>query len=258
MIFQAFEKAGIGFESGSGRFDPELPTLLMVHGAGGSAQVWRNQVYPLKSSFNTLAIDLPGHGKTAGPHGSTIDEYANWLMEAILGVFPQPPYVVGHSMGGAIVQELAFQDPRLMKGIVLAGTGPMLKVAPTFLEGMLKDFEKTIDMVMAYAYAPDADRRLITEGAALMKASGSAQVHGDFSACDRFDMRDRVSRITLKTLVLCGEKDLLTPPSLCEKLKTAIRNSCFHIIPAAGHMVMIEQYKAFNKSVLDFIHGVEC
>jgi len=83
MILQALEKAGIGFEAGFKNFKANRPTLLMIHGAGGGAQVWRNQVHLLKSSHNTLAIDLPGHGKTAGSAKGTIDEYAQWLMETL-------------------------------------------------------------------------------------------------------------------------------------------------------------------------------
>ena len=160
---------------------------------------------------------------------------------------------MGHSMGGAIVQRAALENPSLMRGIILAATGPRLGVAPAFLDGMLNDFENIVDNIMGYAYGPEADPRLVREGAALMKESGSAMVHGDFTACNRFDMRDRIAKITLPTLILCGEKDQLTPPSLSEKLNKGIHKSRSFIIPGAGHMVMIENHKTFNQRVLDFI-----
>ena len=254
MILQALEKAGIGFEAGFKNFKANRPTLLMIHGAGGSAQAWRTQVHLLKSSINTLAIDLPGHGKTTGSAKNTIDGYAQWLMETLETFFPEPPFLMGHSMGGAIVQETAFKSPALMKGIILAATGPRLGVAPAFLDGLLNNFDNIIDAIMAYAYAPGVNQRLVTEGAGLMREAGSAIVHGDFTACNRFDMQDRIAQITLPALILCGEKDQLTPPSLSEKLKTAIEGSRCDIIPSAGHMVMIESPEAFNQSVLDFIH----
>ena len=136
MILQALERAGIGFEAGFKNFKANRPTLLMIHGAGGSAQVWRNQVHLLKSSLNTLAIDLPGHGKTAGSAKNAIDGYAQWLTESLETFFPEPPFLMGHSMGGAIVQEAAFKSPALMKGIILAATGPRLGVAPALLDGL--------------------------------------------------------------------------------------------------------------------------
>ena len=76
-------------------------------------------------------------------------------------------------------------------------------------------------------------------------------------ACNQFDMRDRIAQIALPTLILCGEKDQLTPCALSDKLKKSIEGSRFEIIPSAGHMVMIETPKAFNQCVLDFILGAK-
>jgi 3-oxoadipate enol-lactonase len=253
MILRELEKAGIGFEAGFKEFQENRPTLVMIHGAGGRAQVWRNQLHLLKSSLNTLAIDLPGHGNSAGSARGTIDEYAAWLMETLQAFFSEPPFLMGHSMGGAIVQTAAFEKPSLMKGIILAATGPRLGVAPAFLDGLLKNFENIIDTIMGYAYAPGVDHRLVTEGAVLMREAGSTVVHGDFMACNQFDMRDRIAKIALPTLILCGEKDQLTPPTLSEKLAGAIEGSRFEMVSSAGHMLMIENPKAFNKTVLDFI-----
>ncbi len=178
-------------------------------------------------------------------------------MEILKAYFSDPPFLMGHSMGGAIVQQMAITSPSLMKGIILAGTGPRLIVAPAFLEGLLHNFEQTIDAIMGYAYAPAADSRFITEGAALMREAGPTLVHGDFLACNRFDLRDCISRISLPTLILCGEKDQLTPPSLSRKLSGAIQGSRCEIIPLAGHMVMIENHQVFNKNVLEFILEME-
>ena len=91
MLLQALEKAGIGFEAGFKNLESNRPTLLMIHGAGGRAQVWRNQVYPLKASFNTLALDLPGHGNSAGQAKETIGEYAQWLMKILDTFFRSRP-----------------------------------------------------------------------------------------------------------------------------------------------------------------------
>jgi pimeloyl-ACP methyl ester carboxylesterase len=140
-----------------------------------------------------------------------------------------------------------------MRGIILVGTGPQLQVAPVFLEGLRKNFEKTVDTIMGFAYAPGADSTLIKEGAKLMKEAGASVVYGDFSACDRFDVRNEVGRIKLPCLILCGDEDKLTPPSLSKKLNESIEGSRLEIVPSAGHMVMIENHKAFNDYVLDFV-----
>ena len=76
---------------------------------------------------------------------------------------------------------------------------------------------------------------------------------GDFYACNRFDVRNKIHSINTPCLILCGEQDKLAPPALSKKLNRLITNSTLNILPSAGHMVMIENYKMLNESVSEFI-----
>ena len=253
MIHRKLRELKIGFEAGLPNFRNHLPSLVMIHGAGGSSNVWTAQTHLLKGRCNTFALDLPGHGNTQGGGKSEIGEYAQWLVEVLDSVFEQKPYLMGHSMGGAIVQTVALTHPQSVKGIILVGTGPRLQVAPVFLDGLKNDFEKIIETLIGYAYAPNADRTLVREGIKMMKQTGAQVVHGDFSACNRFDLRSDVNKINSPCLILCGEHDKMTPPALSEKLNQAIPNSILKVLPSAGHMVMIENYTMLNESVSEFI-----
>lgn len=251
---------GIGFRPDSVAVSTDQPTLVMIHGAGGSSQVWQNQTRVSKTpsarlarSVNSLALDLPGHGESPGEAMADVDAYAGWLKDVLHAAFDEPPFLMGHSMGGAIVQNVALSEPGLVRGIILVGTGPRLKVAPMFLEGLQKNFNTIVDTMMGFAYAADADTRLVQEGIKLMRGAGAKVVYGDFYACDRFDVRDRIGDIDLPCLIVCGSEDKLTPPSLSRKLHESIRGSRMAIIPDAGHMVMIEKHPAFNDRVSDFI-----
>jgi pimeloyl-ACP methyl ester carboxylesterase len=253
MAFEKLEDLHIGFETSRRPFIKNYPTLVMIHGAGGSAQNWRSQIHLLKDSLNTLALDLPGHGKTAGPGKASINEYARWLAEILHTLFKEPVFLMGHSLGGAVAQETALLYPKLLKGIILVATGPRLQVAPMFLEGLLNRFEQTVDTIMKYAYGPDADQSMVREGAKLMKTAGSTVVHSNFLACDQFDRRKDLFNIDIPCLIICGDKDRLSPPALSKSLNQLIVGSKLRILPSAGHMVMIESHKEFNKYVRDFI-----
>lgn len=253
MILEELKDLKIGFKMGPEQFSEKKPTLVMIHGAGGRSQTWQGQIHPLKDSLNTLALDLPGHGKTDGQGKKRVDAYAHWLCEVLDVLFQEPVFLMGHSMGGAIIQETALLYPKLLKGIILAGTGPRLQVAPMFLEGLLNKFEETVDLIISYGYSSGAKRSMLREGAKLMKEAGAKVVHDDFVACDRFDRRKDIGNINLPCLIICGEKDKLTPLSLSRVLHESIRGSTLEVLPSAGHYAMIESHKEFNQRVRHFI-----
>ncbi len=243
----------IGFTKGQRGYRADLPTLVMVHGAGGSSRFWNGQVHPLAKEVNSFALDLPGHGNSPGPGRDSIASYAEWLRD-VLGRLPGDRlFLMGHSMGGAIVQEAALRFPDMFSGIILAATGPRLTVAPQFLEGLTNRFDETVETIIKYAYAADADPALIRQGAQLMKEPGAIVVHDDFLACDRFDRRNDLSHLRVPCLIICGEEDKLSPPVLSQRLRDALPDATLVMVPSAGHMVMIENLKIFNQAVLDFI-----
>ena len=256
MSLSTLAGRNVGYRAWPEQLDPLRPTILMIHGAGGRTDIWNGQLRPLGREFNAVAIDLPGHGATPGNGFSTIRDYASWLLDILETCFSAPVVLMGHSMGGAICQEAALQGPGRIKALVLVGTGPRLKVAPAFLEGLKKEFEPTVDLIIRYAYSSSAQPLMINQGADLMKQVGPEILYNDFAACDRFDVRDRIDKIELPTLVICGKEDKLTPPSLCRKLHESIKDSKMVEIPGAGHMVMIEAWRPLNEAVIEFVKGL--
>lgn len=256
MISKILKDLGVGFESGSDFCMEDKPALVMIHGAGGCSEVWKNQTNLLNDYMNAFALDLPGHGKTSGQGMAGISEYRTWLNDILERVFEAPVFLMGHSMGGAIAQDIAINNPHLVKGIILVGTGPRLHVAQAFLDGLLKNFEDTVDEIMKHAYGPGVNDSWIREGAEMLKKPGSIVVRNDFLACDGFDSMNEIQNIKTPCLVICGEKDKLTPVSLSNKLTENIRGSRLAVIPSAGHMVMIEKYKEFNECIREFVLGI--
>lgn len=255
-LHKKLEHLKVGYLMGDEGLREGRPTLVMIHGAGGRAQIWQNQIVSLDKTINVLALDLPGHGNTEGDGRSLISEYAQWLVDTMKTIFDHPIFLMGHSMGGAVVQEVAITSPHILKGIVLVGTGARLKVAPMFLDGLLNNFEEILETLISYAYSSRTDKSIIEEGLRMMKASGSRVVYNDFLACDHFDTRQELAQIHLPCLVLCGSEDKLAPAKLSEALREGIEGSALKMVPNAGHTVMVERYKEMNQAVQEFILGI--
>jgi pimeloyl-ACP methyl ester carboxylesterase len=148
---------------------------------------------------------------------------------------------------------LALTHPEAIKGVVLVGTGARLKVLPLILNGININFEETIPKIVQYAYSRKAPPELIEDGVAQMLKCRPEVLHGDFSACDRFDVMKEVEKIGLPTLILCGEDDALTPVLYSQFLHSRIRGSKLEVLSNAGHMVMMESPRAFNEKIKEFI-----
>jgi pimeloyl-ACP methyl ester carboxylesterase len=227
--------------------------VLFIHGAGGGQFAWSFQKDFFEKQFNPIIIDLPGHGESGGEGEEEIGKYAEHVHSFLKALGLQKVFLVGHSMGGAIVQTLALTHPEVMKGIVLVGTGARLRVLPMILNGVKNNFEETIPKIVQFAYSRKAPGELIERGVSDLLKCRPETLYGDFLACDRFDVMNQVERIDLPTLVLCGDDDDLTPVKYSEFLHQHIKGSKLEILPNAGHMVMMESAEAFNEKVGEFI-----
>jgi len=227
------------------------PSLLFLHGAGGTHRNWGKQIQALGDA--TLAcLDLPGHGRSKGEGRQTIEGYADLVAEFMAALALESPIVVGHSMGGAIALDLALRCGEGLGGLVLVGTGARLRVMPGLLQGLRREFESTVGLVCGYAYGPSASEEMIRLGREEMLAIGPEVLWGDFLACDRFDVMGRLGEVRHPTLVICGEEDQLTPLKYSRFLVDHIPGARLVTIPEAGHMVMLEKPQETTEAIAGF------
>jgi pimeloyl-ACP methyl ester carboxylesterase len=227
--------------------------ILFVHGAGGGQYTWSYQKGFFEKRFNPIIIELPGHGGSGGDGEEDIGRYAEHVYSFVKALGLSKIFLVGHSMGGAIVQTLALTHSEVIKGIVLVGTGARLRVFPVVLNGIKNDFEETVRKITQFAYSRKGPADLIEKGVLDLMKCRPEVLYGDFLACDRFDIMNEVEKIDLPTLILCGEEDELTPVKYSHFLQNRIKGSKLEVLPHAGHMVMMESAKAFNEKIGGFI-----
>jgi pimeloyl-ACP methyl ester carboxylesterase len=202
------------------------------------------------------AVDLPGHGRSEGPGREHIEDYVADIVRFMDAVGVSRGVLVGHSMGGAIAQMTALMAPERVAGLVLVGTGARLRVAPALLDGILQDARGALALITEWAWGPEADPAMVARGRQMMARVNPRVVWGDFAACDRFDIRERVGEITAPTLVITGSEDRMTPPKFGQWLAERIPGARFVLVEGAGHMVMLEKPDQVASAVREWLKAV--
>ena len=227
--------------------------IIFAHGAAASHLVWGAQVRALGEITRAVALDLPGHGRSPLPGRNSIDAYRDVVLGLLDALRFDRAVIVGHSMGGGIAQTLALSHPDRVAGLGLVGTGARLRVLPAILDGVLSDFGATAQLVVENSFAPALDAAMRARAVAEFRACPAAVTHGDFFACNAFDILARVSEIRAPTLVVCGRQDRMAPIKYSEFLMSKIPQARLTLIENAGHSVMIEKAEEVNRALSDFM-----
>jgi pimeloyl-ACP methyl ester carboxylesterase len=228
--------------------------IIFIHGAGGNARSWYFQKEYLKASMEVILIDLPGHGNDAEGTGcDTLEGYIKYVHEVIRELGIDKCYIAGHSMGGAIAMSFALSSPDMLKGMILITTGAKLRVFPEILEGLKRDKERAVRDIMDLAFSKKAPAALKENGFKDMMKCKAEVIHGDFFACEGFNLMDSVNKIKTPALIICGNDDILTPPKYSGYLHKQIEGSVLVTIEDAGHMATLEKPNEVNKAIREWI-----
>jgi pimeloyl-ACP methyl ester carboxylesterase len=229
--------------------------VIFCHGSGGGHHHWLYQLKGLKGNINPLAVDLPGHGRSEGEPADDIAVYREWLHRFTDALGVGPFVAAGHSMGGAIALDYALHYPENTLGLILVGSGARLRVLPAFLETLQ---EGAVPAELAdFLYCPDTPQELLQRGREEVASTAASIYHADLSACDKFDVTDKLPRISRQAMMICGSEDRLTPVKYSHYLAEKLPAGKVAVIEGAGHMVMIEKPEAVNQAIEAFIADLE-
>ena len=244
---------GIGYMTAKWPLDPDRATLVFIHGAGGSGDFWQAQVEGLAGRVNTLAVDLPGHGRSDGTGRDTIEGYARCVIDFIKRIDVPKPIPCGLSMGGAIVLQLLVDSQEILTAGILLSTGAKLKVAPVIFETLEKNYNDFIDMISGIIASKATDSEIIRRYREETARCDPAVTLKDFQACNGFDVMQHIGSIKLPVLVVSAEDDQLTPTKYGEFLKNNIPETSGAHIMDAGHILPVEKPAEFNEAVKKFL-----
>lgn len=229
------------------------PPVVFIHGAGGTHQHWLYQVRDLPRSV-TYAIDLPGHGQSAGPGCTDISAYGDWLVAFLDAAGLDRVVLVGHSMGGGIALDTALRSPSRVAGLGLIATGARLRVTPALFDALNYDPQAAVKLLCDWVFGTEASPELVRQAVRQMAATPVEVFYGDFVACNAFNVMDRLGQIAVPTLVLCGTQDNLTPLKYSVYLRDHIAGATLHLLEGAGHMVMLERPEAVAQALQAFLN----
>lgn len=229
--------------------------ILFVHGAAGNGTLWHQQLQGLSGEYAPLAVDLPGHGRSEGTARHCISDYRDDLKDFLDSAGITRVVLCGHSMGGAVVLDYALNHPEGVAALILISTGAKLRVAPHLLETYRSG--RKIPSLVEHLYGPQASEELVRAGADLLEEVPAEVSFADFSACDAFDVKDRLFTMDLPVLVMCGEQDVMTPPKYSRLLADHIPGARLQLFPESGHMLMQEQAERVNQGLKKFLQEVQ-
>jgi pimeloyl-ACP methyl ester carboxylesterase len=268
MIVTVQGKSAYAYTGGK-PFDANLPTAVFIHGAEHDHSVWALQSrYFAHHGFGVLALDLPGHRRSAGPALTSVAAMADWLAALLDAAGVSRAFVAGHSMGSLIALDFAGRYPQRVTHLALLATALPMSVSDVLLDAALNREAEAIAMVNQWSHSTLAakpscpgpgfwlhgmNQRLMEHVA----ASGEPHLfHTDFAACHRYaDGLARAGQVRCATRLIVGRRDAMTPPRAAQALADALAHAGVALDTVtldAGHALMTEQPDA----TLDALFGL--
>ena len=258
-------------KSSDGRFaylaagDPKRTPLVFLHGIGGAARGFRHQLEFFGDRYHAVAWDMPGYGGSTPLETVSIATLADALGQFLREFSDSPkPILIGHSIGGMIVQQWLVNNPLSAEAAVLAQTSPafgkpdgdwqkafvdarfgpldrgqtLASLAPSLVSELVGDDPDPAGMELArdcMGSVPEPTYRAVVQ------------------ALIGFDLRHALKSIRIPTLVLSGSKDNNAPAPMMAKMATYVPGAGYVDVEGAGHLVNLEQPDKFNAALDKFL-----
>ena len=247
--------------------DPDRPPLVFLHGIGGAARAWRGQLAAFSERYRAIAWDMPGYGGSLPLAHASIVGLAEALQDFLLGTGATRPIIVGHSIGGMIVQQWLVKYPHAARAVVLAQTSPAFGKSDgdwqkSFIEARLGPLDRgetmrsLAPMLVNELVGDDPDSGGMEIARECMASVREASYRAAILALLDFDQRKALGAIAVPTLVLSGSKDKNAPAPMMAKMAEHIPSAAYVELEGAGHLVNLERPEAFNGALNRFLETV--
>ncbi|MFW9784448.1 MAG: alpha/beta fold hydrolase [Candidatus Heimdallarchaeota archaeon] len=259
----------------------EFYPLILVHGYGGKKSEWKAQAKALSKKYKVITLDLRGAGKSDRPNMPyTMKMYSDDIKSLLEFLKIEKTHIAGFSLGGMVVQHFVLNYPEIVNKIILINTNPGFhnkEALNLFVKGKIERYNIRIkDPVKAFQHG--ARYYFSRKFWRMMEEDPKRKFYGIFSAEDLIKdsaedistpqdiingahaiaehyTHDLLYKITHKTLILCAEKDRLSPILVNKKLHELLPNSILKVIKEAGHSSIFEKAPEVNQIILEFLES---
>jgi pimeloyl-ACP methyl ester carboxylesterase len=258
------------------------PVVVLVHGITGSSATWEHVIEPLAEHYTVVAPDLLGHGESAKPRGDySLGAYASGIRDLIAAIGHDRATVVGHSLGGGVAMQMAYQFPERVERLVLVSSGGLGREVNLMLRAATLPGSELVLPLLAHSRVLSAstavggflsrlgmragpDLEEIWRGFSSLNDVGAraAFIHTlrgivdpggqRVNATDRLYLAERVP-----TMLLWGERDPIIPVRHGRAAAELIPGSRFEAFASAGHFPHRTDPRAFVRTLEDFIETTE-
>ena len=244
--------------------EPAAMPVVFLHGIGGGARAFDPQIAALAARYRAIAWDAPGYGATTLPPTATIAELSLALDRFLDAAEIANPVLVGHSLGGMLVQDFLARNPTRTRAAVLVATSPAFGRADgdwqkAFIASRLDplDAGRTMSDLAVSLVAAMVGSQPAAEGIGIaircMAATPEATYRVAVKSLVGFDQRAALAQITVPTLSIAGEVDPNAPADMMRKMAAKIPGGRFVVIPGVGHLPNLERPVEFNQILMSFL-----
>ena len=258
------------------------PVIVLIHGITGSSDTWQDVIEPLAEKYTVVAPDLLGHGASAKPRGDySLGAYASGIRDLLGALGHDRGTIVGHSLGGGVAMQMAYQFPERCERLVLVSSGGlgrevnlMLRAAvlpgselvlPLLASKTLLDTGSAVGraiskiglrissdwMEMARGFASlndiEARRAFVHTARAVIDPGGQR-----ISATDRLYLAE-----SMPLLIMWGGRDPIIPARHGIAAQRHAPGSQLEFLEGAGHFPHHDEPIAFVRLLRDFIESTE-
>jgi 3-oxoadipate enol-lactonase len=239
------------------------PLVVLVHAVGIDLTYWGDQIEMLRTAYDVVAYDLPGHGGSARPaKGFGFADAVATLTGVITDADAGPAHIVGLSVGGMIAQNFALARPDLVRSLVLVDTTSTFpdtvrtalleRARLTRAQGMGAILKQTLERWFTEDFIqrrPDVIDRVTRT-----LLADDPEIHaGMWEMIATLDTAPRLASLDRPTLMVVGEHDPSTPVAASRAMAERIPGAVLHIVPDASHLAPLEQPSLVNEILQGFL-----